>query len=114
MVNELRKQYDVQEVTGDGVKKGDYDAIMVVQPSTLDNEKLDNLIAAIKVGIQQQFLKTRFPSFRWRDWAVMSQEEIINKVVVPGNPLPLHLKKETFQSFGAFLVYISMSTLWNS
>jgi ABC-2 type transport system permease protein len=35
VVSELRKQYDVQEITGGGVEKGDYDAIMVVQPSTL-------------------------------------------------------------------------------
>ena len=48
VINELRKQYDVQDVTGGEISKGDYDALLVVQPSTLDNEKLDNLIAAIK------------------------------------------------------------------
>ena len=47
VITELRKQYDVQEVTGGTIKKGDYDALLVVQPSTLDNAKLDELIAAI-------------------------------------------------------------------
>ena len=61
VVNELRKQYDVQEITGGGVKKGDYDAIMVVQPSTLDNEKLDNLIAAIKAGIPTAIFEDPLP-----------------------------------------------------
>ena len=51
MITELRKQYGVQEVTGGTIKKGDYDALLVVQPSTLDNAKLDELIAAIKTGI---------------------------------------------------------------
>jgi hypothetical protein len=61
VVNELRKQYDVQEVTGGGVQKGDYDAIMVVQPSTLDNEKMDNLISAIKAGIPTAIFEDPLP-----------------------------------------------------
>jgi ABC-type uncharacterized transport system involved in gliding motility auxiliary subunit len=61
VVSELRKQYDIQEITGGGVEKGDYDAIMVVQPSTLDNEKLDNLIAAIKVGIPTAIFEDPLP-----------------------------------------------------
>ena len=36
VINELRKQYDVQDVTGGEISKGDYDALLVVQPSTLD------------------------------------------------------------------------------
>ena len=55
--NELRKQYDIQEVTGGDINKGDYDALLVVQPNNLDNEKLDELIRAIKLGFQPQSLK---------------------------------------------------------
>jgi len=51
VITELRKQYDIQEVTGGEITKGDYDALMVVQPNNLDNEKLDDLIGAIKAGI---------------------------------------------------------------
>ena len=51
VISELRKQYDVQEVTGGEISKSDFDAILVVQPNNLDNEKMDDLIAAIKSGI---------------------------------------------------------------
>ena len=61
VVSELRKQYDVQEVTGGEIKKGDYDAIMGVQPSTLDNEKLDDLIAAIKAGVPTAIFEDPLP-----------------------------------------------------
>ena len=49
--NRTCKQYDVQEITGGEISKDDYDALLVVQPNNLDNEKLDDLIAAIKSGI---------------------------------------------------------------
>ena len=61
VINELRKQYDVQDVTGGEINKGDYDALLVVQPSTLDNEKLDNLIAAIKSGIPTAIFEDPLP-----------------------------------------------------
>lgn len=61
VITELRKQYDVQEVTGGPIKKGDYDALMVVQPSTLDNAKLDELIAAIRAGIPTAIFEDPLP-----------------------------------------------------
>ncbi len=61
VINELRKQYDVQEVTGGSIVQGDYDALMVVQPSTLDNAKLDELIAAIKAGIPTAIFEDPLP-----------------------------------------------------
>ena len=61
VITELRKQYDVQEVTGGAIKKGDYDALLVVQPSTLDNAKLDELIAAIKAGIPTAIFEDPLP-----------------------------------------------------
>jgi hypothetical protein len=61
VISELRKQYDVQEVTGGAIKKGDYDALLVVQPSTLDNAKLDELIAAIKAGIPTAIFEDPLP-----------------------------------------------------
>jgi ABC-type uncharacterized transport system involved in gliding motility auxiliary subunit len=61
VVNELRKQYDVQEVTGGKINKGDYDALLVVQPSTLDNEKLDELIAAVKAGVPTAIFEDPLP-----------------------------------------------------
>ena len=61
VVNELRKQYDVQEITGGEIKKDDFDAIIVVQPSNLDNAKLDDLIGAIKSGIPTAIFEDPLP-----------------------------------------------------
>ena len=58
---ELNKQYDVQEVTGGGISPDDYDALVVVQPSTLDNEKMDDLVAAIKSGIPTAIFEDPLP-----------------------------------------------------
>jgi ABC-type transport system involved in multi-copper enzyme maturation permease subunit/ABC-type uncharacterized transport system involved in gliding motility auxiliary subunit len=52
IVAELRKQYDVSEVDlSQDVKPGDYDALMVVQPSSLAPDQLERLIAAVKAGV---------------------------------------------------------------
>ena len=59
--NELNKQYDVQEVTGGEISPDDYDALVVVQPSTLDNEKMDDLVAAIKSGIPTAIFEDPLP-----------------------------------------------------
>ena len=59
--NELNKQYDVQEVTGGEISTEDYDALVVVQPSTLDNEKMDDLVAAIKSGIPTAIFEDPLP-----------------------------------------------------
>ncbi len=58
---ELNKQYDVQEVTGGQISPDDYDALVVVQPSTLDNEKMDDLVAAIKSGIPTAIFEDPLP-----------------------------------------------------
>ena len=58
---ELNKQYDVQEVTGGELSPEDYDALVVVQPSTLDNEKMDDLLAAIKSGIPTAIFEDPLP-----------------------------------------------------
>ncbi|MBU63630.1 MAG: hypothetical protein CMI26_14130 [Opitutae bacterium] len=60
-VTELKKQYDVQEVTGGPINKGDYDALVVVQPSTLEEEKLGDLIAAIKAGVPTAIFEDPLP-----------------------------------------------------
>ena len=61
VITELRKQYDIQEVTGGEIKKGDYDALLVVQPNNLDNEKLDDLLGAIKAGIPTAIFEDPLP-----------------------------------------------------
>jgi len=61
VITELRKQYDIQEVTGGDISKDDYDALMVVQPNNLDNEKLDDLIGAIKAGVPTAIFEDPLP-----------------------------------------------------
>ena len=61
VISELRKQYDVQEVTGGKISKNDYDALLVVQPNNLDNQKMDDLIAAIKSGIPTAIFEDPLP-----------------------------------------------------
>ena len=51
IIQELEKQYDVEEVDlTTPVKEGQYDVLMAVQPSSLTQPQLDNLIAAIRDG----------------------------------------------------------------
>ena len=61
VISELRKQYDVQEVTGGKISKNDYDALLVVQPNNLDNQKMDDLIAAIKSCIPTAIFEDPLP-----------------------------------------------------
>ena len=52
IVQELEKQYDVEEVDPTApIDIGKYNAMMVVQPSSLGPPELDNVIAAIKDGM---------------------------------------------------------------
>jgi len=50
-ITELRKQYEVLEVDPSAPIENRYDALLVVQPSSLEQPQLDNLVAAIKRGI---------------------------------------------------------------
>ena len=51
IIQELEKQYEVEEVDLSApVKEGQFDVLMVVQPSSLTQPQLDNLIAAIRDG----------------------------------------------------------------
>ena len=60
-ITELRKQYDVQNVDGGTIKKGDYDALIVVQPSALNNEKMGDLIRAIRNGVPTVIFEDPLP-----------------------------------------------------
>ena len=105
VVNELRKQYDVQEVTGGSIVKGDYDALMVVQPSTLDNAKLDELIAAIKAGIPTAIFEDPLPLIQGSITGTYEPRRNNQQGGGPGQPLPARkrrLAKTLGSSWGAF------------
>jgi len=51
IIDELRKQYEVEEVDpNEPIETDTYDALMVVQPSSLTPPQLENLLAAIRAG----------------------------------------------------------------
>ncbi len=61
IISELRKQFDVQEVDlSEPVQPGQYDALMAVQPSAMDPEHLDNLLAAIEAGVPTAIFEDPF------------------------------------------------------
>ncbi len=68
-ISELEKQYRVEEIDpAQPIKvrgpsgKLVYDALLVVQPSTLDAKGVDNLIAAIREGVPTAIFEDPFPA----------------------------------------------------
>ncbi|MFQ5636530.1 MAG: Gldg family protein [bacterium] len=50
VVDELKKQYDVEQVTLNSAITGEYDALLVGMPSSLPQEEMDNLLEYIEAG----------------------------------------------------------------
>lgn len=63
LIEELRKQYDVQQVSADAPISDDYDVLLAVQPSSLTSEQLKNFIDAVKRGIPTAIFEDPFPNF---------------------------------------------------
>ena len=70
LITELRKQYNVgnspvdptQPIVGsDRSNKNEYDVLLAIQPSMLDEQEMDNLIDAVKSGIPVAILEDPFP-----------------------------------------------------
>lgn len=62
IVDELEKQYDVVEVDPNNpIEQGTYDVLMVVQPSSLTQPQLDNLLEAIRAGIPTAIFEDPLP-----------------------------------------------------
>ena len=63
IVEELEKQYEVEEVDlASSVEEGVYDVLLVVQPSSLTPPQLDNLIAAVRNGQPTALFEDPFPA----------------------------------------------------
>ena len=60
IIRELNKQYETEQVNA-AVRIEDYDALLVVQPSSLPQDQLDNLIDAIRRGIPTAIFEDPFP-----------------------------------------------------
>ena len=60
IIAELNKQYDTEQVSA-AMPIGDFDALLIVQPSTLPQRQLDNVIDAISRGIPTAIFEDPFP-----------------------------------------------------
>jgi len=64
LIVELTKQYDVEEVDlSSKVDPGEYDMLLVVQPSSLGPEQMSLLVSAIRNGQPTAIFEDPFPSF---------------------------------------------------
>lgn len=63
IVEELEKQYDVEEVDPNSpIAPGTYDVLMVVQPSSLNPQQLPNVVEAVKSGIPTAIFEDPMPA----------------------------------------------------
>jgi ABC-2 type transport system permease protein len=64
IVQELEKQYDVEEVDPSSpIEVGKYDVMVVVQPSSLGPQELPNVVEAIKSGVPTAIFEDPAPIF---------------------------------------------------
>ena len=62
LIQELEKQYDVEEVDlSTPVADGQYDALFVVQPSSLNPQAMNNLVAAVRDGQPAAIFEDPYP-----------------------------------------------------
>ena len=67
LIEELEKQYEVEEVDlSSPVQKGQYDALLVVQPSSLNPQAMSNLVAAVRDGQPAAIFEDPYPRLFWR------------------------------------------------
>ncbi len=61
IINELKKQYDTEQVSPTSPIAGDFDVLLVVQPSSLPQEQLENVIDAIRRGVPTAIFEDPLP-----------------------------------------------------
>jgi ABC-2 type transport system permease protein len=89
IVEELKKQYEVVEVDPTQPITEKYDALLAVQPSSLDPEAMKNFIAAVRSGQPTAIFEDPFPAFA-RDVPATSDERrpMGNPMFGGGQPQP--------------------------
>ena len=66
-VSELRKQYDIVEVDPSTAIKPGVDVLLVLQPSSLPQRQMDNVIAAIRSGMPAAIFEDPMPFFAYKE-----------------------------------------------
>ena len=61
IIEELQKQYDVVQVDPTNPITEKYDVLLAVQPSSLNQQQMDNFIAAVKTGQATAIFEDPFP-----------------------------------------------------
>ena len=61
IVQELRKQYEVEQVDLTSPLSAKFDALLAVQPSSLGPQQLENFIAAVKTGVPTAIFEDPLP-----------------------------------------------------
>lgn len=63
IIDELEKQYEVEQVDASSPIGDEYDVLLAVQPSSLGPEQMDNFLAAIRSGTPTAIFEDPFPFF---------------------------------------------------
>ncbi len=63
LITELRKQYDVSAVDAAQAIGGSYDALLAIQPSSLNPDAFDHFVDAVRSGMPTAVLEDPFPTF---------------------------------------------------
>jgi ABC-2 type transport system permease protein len=74
LISELRKQYDVSEVSPAQPIEDHYDVLLAVQPSMLEQQPMDHLVDAIRSGTHTVILEDPYPHFYPPQYAVGTAE----------------------------------------
>ncbi|MBN2474300.1 MAG: Gldg family protein [Pirellulales bacterium] len=63
IIDELEKMYEVEQVDPASPIGDEYDALLAVQPSSMGEEEMTNLVAAIRSGVPTAIFEDPFPGF---------------------------------------------------
>jgi ABC-2 type transport system permease protein len=86
IVEELRKQYNVEQVTPEGPYPTDLDALLAVMPSTLTQPEMDKLKEAILAGTPTLIFDDPLPMFNPQLSPIMPKDAERNPFMSRGRP----------------------------
>ncbi len=89
IIDELEKQYDVEEVDlTQPVEMGRYDVLLVVQPSSLPPEGMEYLLEAIRKGVPAAIFEDPLPAFMGSVPGTGQPKQAPGMMGMGGQPMP--------------------------